>query len=207
LIPDENYIKLMILSSFFKFFDFRQKDTGQRTETWRLFMDVMEAILKRRSIRKFTRDEISRQDIVKILEAGRWAPSGLNNQPWRFLVITSNDPRKVALEHCTKYGHIVRASNVLIAVFLDKKTKYHHEKDCQGAGACIQNMLLAIHGLNLGGVWLGEIINQENQVHEVLGTDGHSLELMAVIALGHPAAGGSSSRKELAELMVEAFEA
>ncbi len=170
-------------------------------------MDVMEAILNRRSIRKFTRDEVSRRDILKILEAGRWAPSGLNNQPWRFLVITSHDSRKEVLEQCTKYGHIVRAANVLIAVFLHKKAKYHHEKDCQGAGACIENMLLAVHGLNLGAVWLGEIINQEDQVHKVLGTDGGSLELMAVIALGHPADGGSSSRKELSELMVEPFEA
>lgn len=198
----------MVLSSFFKFFDSKQKvTTVERNKHGDGHMDVLEAIHKRRSIRKFTRDELSRQDILKILEAGRWAPSGLNNQPWRFLVITSNDPRKEALEHCTKYGHIVRASNALIAVFLDKKAKYQHEKDCQGAGACIQNMLLAIHDLDLGGVWLGEIINQENQVHEVLGTDGHSLELMAVIALGHPAAGGSSSRKALTELMVEPFEA
>jgi nitroreductase len=168
-------------------------------------MDIMEAILKRRSIRKFTGDEVSREDIGKILEAGRWAPSGLNNQPWRFLVITADDPRKEALEDCTKYGHVVRAANVLIAVFLDKNAKYQHEKDCQGAGACIQNMLLAIHGLNLGGVWLGEIINQEDSVHRVLGTKGDSLELMAVIALGHPFTSGSSSRKQLSELMVEPF--
>lgn len=171
-----------------------------------VLMDVMEVMLKRRSIRKYTGDDVSREDIIKILEAGRWAPSGLNNQPWRFLVLTASDSRKKDLEECTRYSHVVRGANVLIAVFLDKKAKYHHEKDCQGAGACIQNMLLAIHGLNLGGVWLGEIINQEDQVHQVLGTSKNSLELMAVIALGHPSAPGSSSRKELSELMVEPFD-
>ncbi len=170
-------------------------------------MNVMETILSRRSIRKYTGDQVSRDDILKILEAGRWAPSGLNNQPWRFLVVTSDDQRKEALEACTKYSHVVRAANVLIAVFLDKNVKYHHEKDCQGVGACIQNMLLAIHGLGLGGVWLGEIINQEDKVHGVLGTDGNRLELMAVVAIGHPAAQGSSSRRELKDLMVEVFDA
>ncbi len=169
-------------------------------------MDVMEAILKRRSIRKFTGEPVSREDIRKILEAGRWAPSGLNNQPWRFLVITAEDVRKKTLEGCTRYGHVVRSADLLVAVFLDKGAKYHHEKDCQGAGACIQNMLLAIHGLNLGGVWLGEIINQEPEVHKVLETDPDSLELMAVIAVGHPESSGSSTRKNLEDLMIEPFD-
>lgn len=166
-------------------------------------MDIMEALLTRRSIRKFSQDPVSTKDIARVLEAGRWAPSGLNNQPWRFLVITSTDQRKTALEDCTRYSHVVRGANVLIVVFLDKEAKYHHEKDCQGAGGCIQNMLLAIHGSGLGGVWLGEIINQEKEVHKVLQTSPEKLELMAVIAVGHPAEPGSSSRKDLAELMVE----
>ena len=170
-------------------------------------MDVMDAILNRRSIRKFTQDEVSRNDIIKILDAGRWAPSGRNNQPWRFLVINSTDKRKAGLEKCTSYSHIVKGANVLIVVFLDKNAKYHHEKDCQGAGACLQNMLLAVHGLNLGGVWLGEIINQDREVHEVLGTSAESLELMAVVAVGYPAEPGFSKRKELAELMVEPIQA
>lgn len=166
-------------------------------------MDMLDLIRSRRSVRKFTDQLVAYEDIVKVLEAGRWAPSGLNNQPWRFLVIMPDDKRKAELEKYTKYAHIVRGCQVLIAVFLSKNAKYHHEKDCQGAGACVENMLLAIHALGLGGVWLGEIINQEPQVHKVLGTDPEELELMAVVALGHPAAPGSSRRKELSELMIE----
>ncbi|WP_028574826.1 nitroreductase family protein [Desulfonatronovibrio hydrogenovorans] len=168
-------------------------------------MRIMETITTRRSIRKFTDEPVTKEHVLAVLEAGRWAPSGLNNQPWRFLVLNARDSRKQALEGCTKYAHVVRGAQVLIVVFLDRKAKYHHEKDCQGAGACIQNMLLAIHGLGLGGVWLGEIINQEKEVHQVLGTDAEHLELMAVVALGHPASGGSSSRRELSQLMVEPF--
>ncbi|WP_457571468.1 nitroreductase family protein [Desulfovulcanus sp.] len=166
--------------------------------------DLFDAIYKRRSIRKFTDQDVEREKIIEILDAGRWAPSGLNNQPWRFLVV-KDEQRKSKLAECTKYGHIVRQANALIVVFLAKDAMYNATKDYQAAGACIQNMLLAIHGLGLGGVWLGEILNQETQVHGVLNTDPEQLELMAVIALGHSAQEGSSSRKDLSQLLLEEF--
>ncbi|MBT8764342.1 nitroreductase family protein [Desulfohalobiaceae bacterium Ax17] len=167
-------------------------------------VDIFDAIFNRRSIRKFTEQDVDREKIIKILDAGRWAPSGLNNQPWRFLVV-KDEQRKAKLAECTRYGHIVRQANTLIVVFLAKDAMYNATKDYQGAGACIQNMLLAAHGLGLGAVWLGEILNQETQVHEVLNTDPEQLELMAVIAMGYPAQEGSSSRKDLSQLLLEEF--
>ncbi|MDQ7031527.1 MAG: nitroreductase [Desulfonauticus sp.] len=165
-------------------------------------MEVLDAILTRRSIRKFTDLPVSDEDIAKILEAGRWAPSGLNNQPWRFAVVRDVQ-KKELLSHCTKYGHIIRNAQVLIVVFLHKPSSYHLIKDAQSIGACIQNMLLAIHSFNLGGVWLGEILNQEQKVHQVLGTNSEELSLMAVLAIGHPAQKGSSQRKNIEELLIE----
>jgi nitroreductase len=47
-------------------------------------------------------------------------------------------------------------------------------------------MLLTIHSLGLGGVWLGEILKNKEKVGELLGA-GKDLELMAVVAFGHPA--------------------
>jgi len=165
--------------------------------------DILKLIRERRSVRRYTEEPVSTEEIREVLEAGRWAPSGLNNQPFRFLVLRTGDPRKERLEECTKYGHVVRESRVLISVFLDREAMYHPMKDYQGAGACIQNMLLAIHGLGLGGVWLGEIVNQADQVLDVLGVDKGRYELMAVIAAGRPAREGSSSRKELSKLLLE----
>lgn len=55
-------------------------------------MDVMEAIRSRRSVREFTDDDIDDSVIEKIIDAGRWAPSGLNNQAWRFIVV--RDPEQ-----------------------------------------------------------------------------------------------------------------
>ncbi|THB69475.1 MAG: nitroreductase family protein [Desulfovibrio sp.] len=164
---------------------------------------ILTALKERRSIRKYTDEPITDQEIAEILDAGRWAPSGLNNQPWRFLVVRGNDPRKAALVECTKYAAIVRNCSALICVFLEKSKMYNAMKDHQAIGACLQNMLLAAHGLGLGGVWLGEIINQSEQVMDALALDGETFEFQAAIALGRPAVDGSSSRVPLGDLMLE----
>lgn len=166
---------------------------------------VLQALRERRSIRKYTDEPVSREDLTAILEAGRWAPSGLNNQPWRFMVINRDDPRHEKLAECTKYAHIVRKSAACVCVMLEKEAMYSEMKDHQGAGACVQNMLLAIHALGLGGVWLGQIINDQEASLGALGISPETYELQAVIALGHPDQNGSSKRKELSELLLEDF--
>ena len=166
---------------------------------------VFKALFERRSIRKYTDKRVSREDITAILEAGRWAPSGLNNQPWRFMVIPKDDPRHEKLAQCTKYAHIVRQSAACICVTLEKEAMYSQMKDHQGAGACIQNMLLAIHALGLGAVWLGQIINDQASSLGALGLSEEKYELQAVLALGHPDQKGSSNRKALSELMLEDY--
>ena len=147
-------------------------------------MDIIDIIKSRRSVRKFTPEPVADEIIEKILEAGRWAPSGLNNQPWRFGVI-ADAGLKEEISKLTSYSHIVLAAQVLIAVFLDTERSYHREKDIQGTGACLQNMLLETHSLGLGAVWLGEIIKSNDEIKRLLGL-GKELELMAVVALGHP---------------------
>jgi len=164
---------------------------------------VIRALLERRSIRKFTGQPVDRQDILAILEAGRWAPSGLNNQPWRFLVINGDDPRRAPLAESTKYAHIIRAAAACIAVTLEKSAMYSEMKDHQGAGACVQNMLVAAHALGLGAVWIGQIVNDQAASLAALGLDPDIHELQAIIALGHPDQRGGSTRKPLSELLLE----
>jgi nitroreductase len=80
---------------------------------------------------------------------------------------------------------------------------YDVRKDHQGAGACMQNMLLAAHTLGLGGLWIGEIVNQSPQVMDVLCLDAEKLELQAVLALGYPAETGDADRLPLEKLLLE----
>jgi len=164
-------------------------------------MNVLDAIKSRRTVREFTGEEVSDEQVNEILEAGRWAPSGLNNQPWKFKVVRDAD-LKGRLAACTKYGRIIEAAPASIAVFFDADQGYDRTKDIQSMGACIQNMLLAAHGLGLGAVWLGEILNQKEEACKVLGVPD-SLELMAVVAVGRPKGeSGEGSRKSLWEVLI-----
>lgn len=163
-------------------------------------MDILETIKTRRSIRKFKETTVTGELIDNILEAGRWAPSGMNNQPWRFAVITDAHLQN-EISQLTHYSKVVRSAKVLISVFLDNNDGYNRTKDVQAMGACIQNMLLEAHSLGLGAVWLGEIIKSDENIRGLLGLGDH-LELMAVIALGYPDEKPKSSRKKLNELIV-----
>ena len=163
-------------------------------------METIEAIRSRRSIREFTDGDVSDEVIEEIIDAGRWAPSGLNNQAWQFIVVRNMDTRE-ALSELTHYSAIIKNPPLLIAVCLDTDQMYDRTKDVQSIGACIQNMLLAIHSFGLGSVWLGEILKKKESVNKVLKAPD-SYELMAVISLGHPVnKKRTSERKNISEIV------
>lgn len=162
---------------------------------------IIKAIYERRSVRKFTDATVDRMAIMEALRAASWAPSGLNNQPWRFAIIQDKD-LKSRLAGLTRYAAIIREAPVLVAVFLDREASYDHVKDCQAIGACIQNFLLAIHELGLGAVWIGEILKNKDEMVRILEAPDR-LEPMAVVAVGHPAHRRQSShRRPVEELIV-----
>jgi len=164
--------------------------------------EVLKAIYERRSIRDFRPVPVDEQQVMEIIRAGSWAPSGLNNQPWRFVVV-KDSKTKEEIAGQTRYHSIIETAPVIIAVFLDRKAMYHELKDVQAIGACLQNMLLAAHAQGLGAVWLGEILKNKEKVSEIVSLPSH-LELMAVIAIGHPAhRNQTSERKGLEELILK----
>lgn len=161
---------------------------------------TLKLIKKRRSIRRFKKKSIPWWLIEKILEAGRWAPSGLNNQPWRFKVLEGEEKDK--LSEFTHYSFIVRNADKLILVFLDKTASYDYKKDLLAVGACIENMLLCGESYKIGSCWLGEILKREKQIKSFLGVS-KNLELCAVIALGYPQRiPQGSQRKPLKKLII-----
>lgn len=145
-------------------------------------MQVLKTIRTRRSIRKFKNQDVPDYLIDQILTAGIWAPYG-RNQIWRFAVI--KDRRlKSDIAKLTVYSKIIENAPVIIPVFFDRLRTYHNTKDAQTMGACIQNMLLAIHCLGLAAVWIGEILKSKKAVQKLCGAP-ESFELSAVIALGY----------------------
>ena len=145
--------------------------------------ELLDFIKSRKSVRNFIFQKIDDEIIREILECGRWAPSGLNNQPWKVFVVTTPVVKRM-LSECTKYGEIIENAYADIVVFLDIDKSYNRVKDLQGVGAFMQNILLGIHSMNLGGVWLGEILNKKEDVNKIFKLDEEKFELMGVIAFG-----------------------
>ena len=165
-------------------------------------MDLLNNIRQRRSIREYKKELLPKPKIDKILEAGRWAPSGLNNQPWRFLVIDDKE-KKDGLSKFTKYGEIIKDEPLVIVICMDIADSYNRDKDLMAIGACIQNMCLEAHSLGLGSCWLGEILNKKKEVGEYLKLDS-DLELMAVLTIGYPDEDITEGcRKSLKNLMIK----
>ncbi|MFW9927481.1 MAG: nitroreductase family protein, partial [Candidatus Thorarchaeota archaeon] len=105
-------------------------------------MDTLKTIRDRRSIRKYRSDVVDDRALETILEAGRWAPSASNKQPWHFIVIKNPEMRR-KLADIHDYGRFMRESPVVIVVLGDpKKHPRYHLADPHQA---VQNMLLAAH--------------------------------------------------------------
>lgn len=144
-------------------------------------MELVPGIKSRRSVREFRDREVSQETVEEVLEAGRWAPSGRNTEPWRFVVSKAQETRS-ELAAATSRKQI-REAPVTIAILRDLQAGYDQLKDLQAIGACVQNILLAAHGLGLGACWLG--VTKDAKAERILGvTEGQ--ELMAIVALGHP---------------------
>ncbi|WNY27396.1 nitroreductase [Methanolapillus ohkumae] len=166
--------------------------------------ETIQTICSRKSIRKYLPDPVPKEMIETILECARFAPSGLNNQPWRYIVIEQKNT-KISLSKLTHYSEIMLSAPVLIAGFLDTAASYHREKDIAAMGASLENILLAAHSLGLGAVWLGEILKNKDQVAKILNAPDN-FELIAVIAIGFfesgpMVSGERTDRKNLDEII------
>ena len=157
-------------------------------------MEVLEAIRARRSIRKYKDQDVADDLIDQILTAGTWAPSGMDNQPWRFAVIRDKK-LKSDIAKLAEQTKMLENAPVIIPVFFDHNAGYDNTKDIQTMGACLQNMLLAIHGLGLGGLWLGEIRKNMDKVRVLCGAP-EKYELMAVIVLGYSAQKATKGKRK-----------
>lgn len=117
-------------------------------------METLQAILTRRSIRKFKSQKIPDETTKKILEAAMYAPSARNTQSWHFIVITERDLlNKIPKIH--PYAEMIYEAPLAIIVCGDLQYENIPEYNAVNCAAATQNILLAAQDLGIGGVWLG----------------------------------------------------
>ncbi len=114
-------------------------------------MDALEAILSRRVQRAFSDKAVTREQLSKIVEAGRHAMSARNLQPWNFVVIQNRDTLKEIGALCST-GRFVAESPSAIVVLKDAANARWADVDCAHA---VQNMANAGWALGLGTCWVG----------------------------------------------------
>lgn len=116
-------------------------------------MNVIEAIMTRRSIRQYQNKPVSDEIVKTLMEAAMMAPSARNTQPWHFIVIRDKKTMAEA-KKINPHAAMAEGADVAILVCADMRLEYngYWPQDC---GAAVENLLLAAHGLGLGAVWTG----------------------------------------------------
>lgn len=164
-------------------------------------MNVIECILSRRSVRLYSSKIVEDDKIESIVRAGISAPSVHNTQPWKFKIISQKETI-CQVAQMSKGSAWLKSASSLIIVFLNKKESFHHLKDVQSCGAVIQNMLLAAHAQDVSSCWIGDLLDNEFQLKELLQVDD-MLELMGVVSIGYKRVSSKEpGRKEISEFII-----
>jgi len=158
-------------------------------------MDLFEAIEQRSSVREFLPVEVPEADVERIIDAGRRAPSGMNAQPVRYIVIRNRE----TLERLGEVQACIAQVTCAIALVSDPSASDYWLED---AAAAAENMLLAVKALGYDSVWIqGTLRKQEKAVRRLLGVP-EGLELLILLPIGRAKVPvPQRARKPLAELI------
>jgi len=149
---------------------------------------IIDTILSRRSIRRFTPEPVDDETLILLLKAAMSAPTACNSQPWEFIVVTQEEVLdqlrdKLLFARYNAPAAIVICGNVGIAN--NSAARDHWVQDCSAA---IENILIAVAGLKLGAVWIGiyPYPSKIKPVAEVMGIPENVIPL-GMVYVGHPA--------------------
>jgi len=147
--------------------------------------DLLDLMYTRRSIREYTDEPVTGEQVDAMLKAAMAAPSAQNLRPWHFVVVRQ---RKTLdrLAEVHKYAYMVKEAPLAIVVCGDQKVSERHwvEDTC----VATQNLLLAATALGLGGVWISLYPKKKHQkyVRDLLEIPDH-VGVLCMLAVGQPA--------------------
>jgi len=149
-------------------------------------MDTLEAIFNRRSIRQYTSDMVTDEQISTILKSAMYAPSAVNKQPWHFIVFRDRNTILQIIEAHPNASMLMRA-NVAILVCWDENLQHDVGYGPVDCSAATQNMLLASHSIGLGAVWVGLYPRHQRMeaVQKIFNLPGH-IKGFSIVSIGYP---------------------
>lgn len=148
-------------------------------------MNVKEAILTRRSVRKFKDEPIPDSLLAEILDTARWSPSPGNSQPWRFIVIKDKETLKKLVNHAKYGGHLVYApmAVAIVATPIEAFHWYNEIEEHKYAGAVLAaNVMLAAWEKGVGTCWVS---CDRKKAAEILDLPQRH-ELVTIMPIGYP---------------------
>ena len=150
---------------------------------------VLENIHSRKSVRQYTSEPVSENDIQTLLKAAMAAPTAVNYQPWRFVVVTERENLD-AMAEILPYAKMLKQAPLAIVVcgettWMGGAENPYWQQDC---AAATQNILLAAEALGLGAVWTGVYPNEQlyPKLHDYLGLP-ETVQPFCAIPVGYPA--------------------
>lgn len=196
--------------------------------------DTLKTIHKRHSVRRFTEQDVSDEQIHLLLQAANEAPSAHNQQSWKFIVIRNTKKQELAqlvTERSVEFpkpasallrmaARSILSAPVIIAVantgdLIEHGTQlfkieqkmakdFFRTMEIQSSAAAVENMLLAATSLGLATVWLGILFLIKDDILQFLGEPKG--EFMAVIPVGYAERVGTGPQKEPFEMKVRYLE-
>ncbi len=150
-------------------------------------MDITKAIASRRSIRKYTTEPVSDEDIGALLNAAMHAPSAVNEQPWHFVVVKDQETL-AAIPQISPTAPMVKDAPVAIAVCADKDLEKFPGLWVQDCSAATENLLLAATARGLGATWTA-VYPFEDRVEGIKNLLNLPVNVipLCIVPLGHPA--------------------
>lgn len=150
--------------------------------------DVFDCMRECHSVREFTKNEIPEATLTRILEAGSWAPSAGNLQPWYFYVVKNQQVKDKLAEACFEQDQ-VKDSTVCIVILADpaRSNESYGERGAQlyciqDTAIAAENMILAAYGLGIASCWVGGF--DEIEVQKIVEA-APRLRAVAIICLGY----------------------
>jgi nitroreductase len=163
--------------------------------------EVLRTIKSRRTIRRFKSEPIEEEKLQAILDAGRWAPSFSNLQPWRFIVIKDqklkNALDKAARESVLHLG--INEAPVVILVCVDRRIDPLH--GIEAGAAATQNMTLAATSLGLGAGWIGIWGTEAETSIQKIFKLPETVRAVSLLPVGIPDESPEGHRKPIEEFM------